>query len=219
MAEQQFQIEVSGSQAVSAIRTPPEGRSAGWTFVYAPGAGSNVHDPFGAYACRALAARGFESVRFQFPYMEAKRRSPDRTSVLEASWRAAMDAARSPQQRLLVGGRSMGGRIASHVAAQGTPVDALAMFAYPLHPPGKPEQRRDSHLPDIDVPVFFCSGTRDAFATPDELFEAASTMPRASVHLLDAADHGFAAPKSSGRTRQEIWEEAVAALLNWLSEA
>ncbi|HEX9641969.1 MAG TPA: alpha/beta family hydrolase [Candidatus Krumholzibacteria bacterium] len=217
MAEQQLEIEVPGSHAITAIRTAPEGRSAGWTLIYAPGAGSNVHDPFGAYACRALAARGFESVRFQFPYMETKRRSPDRTPVLEATWRAVLESL-GGRRRSLVGGRSMGGRIGSHVIAQGTPADALVLFAYPLHPPGKPEQRRDAHLPHIEVPVLFCSGTRDAFATPEELAEAASTMSRASVHLLEAADHGFAAPKSSGRTRQQIWEEAVVALLEWLRE-
>jgi hypothetical protein len=110
----------------------------------------------------------------------------------------------------------MGGRIASHVAAQGVAVDALALFAYPLHPPGKPEQRRDAHLPAIAAPAFFCSGTRDAFAAPDELRAAVASMAGATLHLLDGADHGFAVPKSSGRTRQDIYEEAVASLLNWL---
>jgi predicted alpha/beta-hydrolase family hydrolase len=216
MPEERLSIDVPGSGPVTAIRTPPEGRASRWVFVYAPGAGSNVHDPFGAYACRSLAAKGIEPVRLQFPYMEAKRRSPDRTRVLEATWRAAIDVARRPRKRLLIGGRSMGGRIASHVAAQGTPVAALVLFAYPLHPPGKPEQRREAHLPDIAVPALFCSGTRDAFASPDDLREAAALVPKASVHLLEAADHGFATPKASGRTRQDVWDEAVSALLDWL---
>jgi hypothetical protein len=216
MAEKTLTIQVPQRGAITAIRTVAATREAAWTFVYAPGAGSNVHDPFGVFACRALADRGIESVRFQFLYMEAERRSPDRTAVLEEAWRAVIDSVRPATGRLIVGGRSMGGRIASNVAAQGVAVDALALFAYPLHPPGKPEQRRDAHLPGIAAPAFFCSGTRDAFAAPDELRAAVASMAGATLHLLDGADHGFAVPKSSGRTRQDIYEEAVASLLNWL---
>lgn len=216
MAEERLSIDVPGSGPISAIRTAPEGRASRWTFVYAPGAGSNVHDPFGTFACRALAAKGIVSTRFQFPYMEAKRRSPDRTPVLEATWNAVIETSRRPRKRLIVGGRSMGGRIGSHVVAQGTKAAALALFAYPLHPPGKPEQRRDAHLPEIAVPTLFCSGTRDPFASAEELRAAATLVPNASVHALDGADHGFAVPKSSGQTRQDVWAEAVDALLVWL---
>ena len=213
MTELEQQIEVPGAGDVTAIETPAEG-NAGWTFLYAPGAGSNVQDPFGRFACRELAARGVRCVRFQFPYQEAKRRGPDRPPVLEATWRAAIE--RFAGRRLVVGGRSMGGRIASQVVAEGAAVDALALFAYPLHPPGKPEQRRDGHLPRIAVPTLFCSGTGDAFASPDELREAAALVPRATVHLLEGADHGFAVRKASGRTREEVWAEAVEAMWEWL---
>ena len=105
-------MAVSADRTVTALMTQPEGESSGWLFVYAPGAGSNVHDPFGAHACHRLAAEGFSSVRFQFPYMEDGRRRPDRTSVLEATWRRIIDAVRAPGLRLVIGGRSMGGRIA-----------------------------------------------------------------------------------------------------------
>jgi predicted alpha/beta-hydrolase family hydrolase len=185
--------------------------------VYAPGAGSNVHDPFGTYACRELAARGVTCLRFQFPYQEAGRRSPDRTAVLEATWRAVLEALRPPSGRLVASGRSMGGRIASQVVAKGTRVDALALFAYPLHPPGRPDQRRDAHLPALAAPTLFCSGTNDAFGTPDELREAAGKVASASLHLLEGADHGFNAPKASGRTRQDVWAEAVGAMWGWLA--
>jgi len=117
--------------------------------------------------------------------------------------------------KLIIGGRSMGGRIASHVAAQGAAVDAVALFAYPLHPPGNPKAR-DSHLPQIASPALFCSGTRDTFATPEELAAAAATVPRATVHPLEGADHGFAVLKSSGRTKEDVWSEATAFLLSWL---
>ena len=218
MPSEQLAIPVSAEGTVSALRTEPDGSPSTRLFVYAPGAGSNMNDPFGAYATYRLAAEGFPVVRFQFPYMEAGRRRPDRTPVLEDTWRRVLDAVRAPDLRLTVGGRSMGGRIASQVVAQGVDVDALALFAYPLHPPGKPDQRRDAHLPDIDVPTLFCSGTRDDFATPEELQAAAACVPRALVYVLDGANHGFSVLKSSGKTRQDVWAEAVDATLAWLDD-
>jgi predicted alpha/beta-hydrolase family hydrolase len=214
VAEKTLRIEVDGSGAVSALRTTP--KASTWTFVYAPGAGSTLHDPFGAYAAHALAAHGVEVVRFEFPYMAAKKKSPDRPAALEATWRAVVEAVRSKDRKLVVGGRSMGGRIASQVVAQGVKADALALFAYPLHPPGRPEKMRDEHLRLIPCSTLFCSGTNDAFASPDELRAAASKVKRAKVHLLEAADHGFAVKKASGRTREAVWAEAVDAMVGWL---
>jgi predicted alpha/beta-hydrolase family hydrolase len=202
---------------VTALRTPAEGEPR-WTFVYAPGAGSNVHDPFGAYAARELASHGVTTLRFQFPYMEAKKRGPDRPPVLEATWRGAIETARKDGTRIVAGGRSMGGRIASQVVVQGVEVDALALFAYPLHPPGKPEVLRDTHLASIRVPALFCSGTNDAFAEPDELRAAAKKVKKSTVHLLQSADHGFNVPKSSGRIREDVWAEAVGAMVGWLAK-
>jgi len=216
MTEETLSIAVLDGRALTAIRTAAVGPAAGWTFIYSPGAGSNVHDPFGRFACRELATNGVECVRFQFPYMEAGKRSPDRPAVLETTWRAVIDAVRPKDAKLVVGGRSMGGRIASQIVAAGVAVDALALFAYPLHPPGRPEQMRDAHLASITVPVLFCSGTNDAFASPEELRAAAARVPAATLHLLEGADHGFGIPKASGRTRQDVWAEGVTALLEWL---
>ena len=215
-AEQLLRVDMSGAGPITVLDTPPEGEPAGWTFVYAPGAGSNVHDPFGTFACRELAGRGVRAVRFQFPYQEARRRTPDRNPVLEATWRAVIEAIPRAGGRLVVGGRSMGGRIASQVVAQGIAADALILFAYPLHPPGRPDRRRDAHLSAIGIPTLFCSGDADAFATPEELAEAAAHVPNARLHLLEGADHGFAARKASGRTRDDVWREAVDAMLTWL---
>ncbi len=213
-----FSVAVEPAGAVSCLRTPAATRSADWSFIYAPGAGSNLGDPFGAYAADALAALGVATVRFQFPYMEAGKKGPDRPPLLEATWRAVIDAVRPEAGGIVVGGRSMGGRIASQVVAQGVAVDALALFAYPLHPPGKPEQLRVEHLGAIRVPTLFCSGTRDAFASEEELRAAAKSVKRAQVQTLDAADHGFSVPKSSGRTRTDVWAEAVDAMQAWLGK-
>ena len=133
------------------------------------------------------------------------------------TWTAAIEQLRISDTRLIVGGRSMGGRIASQVLAKGVAADALVLFAYPLHPPGKPDQRRVEHLPKLTIPTFFCSGTNDAFASPDELREVAGLVPHSTMHLLEGADHGFNVKKASGRTRQDVWQEAVDAMWDWLS--
>jgi predicted alpha/beta-hydrolase family hydrolase len=202
-----------GDGAVTAIASEPEtaGRA---TFLYTPGAGSNVHDPFGKQLCRALAPLGVRAIRFQFLYQEAGRRSPDRPAILEQTWRAAIDQLAG--EVTVVGGRSMGGRIASQVVADGAAVAGLALFAYPLHAPGKPERRRDEHLTAITVPTLLCSGTRDAFASPEELTEAAALIADSTVHHLESADHGFSAPKSSGRKREEVYAEATTTFVEWL---
>jgi predicted alpha/beta-hydrolase family hydrolase len=215
-APEELRIAVPGAGDVSALRT--RARAAKWTFVYAPGAGSNIGDPFGAFAADRLASHGVTTLRFQFPYMEAGRSGPDRPPVLEATWRAVMAASRDRKTRLVVGGRSMGGRVASMVVADGEPADALALFAYPLHPPGHPEKARVEHLPRIGVPALFCSGTNDAFGSPAELKAAAKKARGSTVHLLEGADHGFAVKKASGRTREDVWLEAVDAMVEFLAE-
>ena len=193
------------------------GTTSNLVFIYAPGAGSNMNDPFGAYLAAELPNHEIECWRFQFPYMEARRGGPDRPPVLEATWREVIEQARiDTGKRVVSGGRSMGGRIASQVVAQGTEVAGLALFAYPLHPPGRPEQPRSEHLPSIAVPTLFCSGTRDAYGTPSELEAAARFVPDARLHLLEGADHGFAVLKASGRRREDVWSEATEALVEFL---
>ncbi len=216
IAENVVPVPISDDQTVTGVLTEPDAAAASWTFIYAPGAGSNVHDPFGRLLSRRLPATGAAVARFQFPYMERGKGRPDRPAVLETAWRAAIEVFRGRGGRLAVGGRSMGGRIASQVVAAGTPVDALALFAYPLHPPGNPLKMRDEHLPAIDAPALFCSGTRDAFGSTEELEAASAKVGDATVHWLDGADHGFNVLKSSGRTKEQVQEEAIGALLDWL---
>ncbi len=213
---QALTIALEDGRTVSAVRHGPKaGRR--WTVVYAPGAGANIDDPFGVYLCEMLAERGATGVRFQFPFQEAGKSGPDRPPVLEATWRAVIEAVHTAAGKLCIGGRSMGGRIASMVHASGVKCDALALFAYPLHAPGKPDQQRTEHLPSIRARTLFVSGTNDAFGTPDELAAAASLVKRSKLHLLDAADHGFAVPKRTGRTKADIYAEAVNVTEKWLS--
>ena len=217
MTDEAFEVRVEGAGSVSALRTTPEQPRSDLVFIYAPGAGSNLNDPFGAFCAQRLAAENIETWRFQFPYMQAKRKGPDRPPVLEATWWAVLRDELATGSRAVIGGRSMGGRIASQVAAQQAPISGLALFAYPLHPPGRPEQTRDGHLASIDVPTLFCSGSRDTYASPDELRSAAYRVRHWNVQFLEGADHGFAVLKSSGRARDDVYAEAVAALLSFIA--
>jgi uncharacterized protein len=162
--------------------------------VVAHGAGAGQMSPFLVQTARGLAERGLSSATFDFDYMAARKRVPDRAPVLEARWREAISAALAafPGLPLFIGGKSMGGRIASHVAAQDCPdLTGLVFLGYPLHPPGKPQQRRDAHLPSIRQPMLFVQGTRDAFGTADEIRELLPRLPSATLHTIEGGDHSF----------------------------
>ena len=160
----------------------------------------------------ALAAVGVPSLRFNYPYRSTGRKAPDRPKVLEQATReAAAELARRaklPPERLVLGGRSMGGRYCSMiVGAEEAPVPALGLLllGYPLHAAGKPDQPRVEHFPRIRVPVLFVSGTRDSLASKPALTKAAGTIKgRRTFHWLDAADHGYRPLKSSGRTGNDV---------------
>jgi uncharacterized protein len=163
------------------------------------GAGTGQKSPFMVRTAEGLAARGIATATFDFPYITAGRHVPDRAPVLEQAWREAI--ARAQQEMaglpLFIGGKSMGGRISSHVAAQGIEgVSGLVFLGYPLHPPGKPEQRRDAHLPAVREPMLFVQGTRDAFGSADEIRALLPGLQRATLHEVPAGDHSF---KVSGR--------------------
>jgi predicted alpha/beta-hydrolase family hydrolase len=152
----------------------------------------------------ALADAKIPSLRFNFPYKAAGRRSPDRPPVLEAAVRDGVRdlAARAglPAERLALGGRSMGGRIGSMVAAQDGAL-GVALLGYPLHPPGKADQLRVEHFPMLTMPVLFASGTRDPFGTPEELKRHAKKIKgRVTFHWVDTGDHSFKPLKASGLT-------------------
>ena len=208
-------VTVNDTNSVTVIRTPVEAGPTRLRFLYAPGAGSGITDSFAVFAVRELAAHGFESWRFQFPYKEKGRSAPDPPALLEATWRAVIDmVAASAPESVVIGGRSMGGRIASMVVASGEVLVAgLVLLAYPLIPPGRATSDRAEHFPRIAVPTLFCSGTRDNFGTPVQLGEAAALVPDSTVHFLEGADHSFATLKASGRTKEAVYKEAVEAMV------
>jgi predicted alpha/beta-hydrolase family hydrolase len=173
--------------------------------VLAHGAGAGQKSAFMMRTAAELAARGISTATFDFPYITAGRSVPDRAPVLEAAWRAAIDAARAQLEGmpLFIGGKSMGGRISSHVASQGGAgaIAGLVFLGYPLHPPGRPDQRRDAHLPAIAEPMLFVQGSRDPFGTADEIRTLLPSLQRATLHEIAGGDHSFKVP--GGKAAQE----------------
>jgi predicted alpha/beta-hydrolase family hydrolase len=154
------------------------------------------------HVARALADRGIDVVTFEFPYMQQKRKAPDKAPVLEAAFRNAIAEARglvSADHALFIGGKSMGGRMATHLAAQKhDDLRGVIALGYPLHPPGKPEQLRTAHLPSIDIPMLIVQGERDAFGTPDELRPVLRALAAGvTLHVIDGGDHSLAVRRTT----------------------
>ncbi len=158
----------------------------------APGAGADRDQSALVALDTAITEAGASVVRMDFPYRMAGRRAPDRPAVLVASVVSEATALAERVDRLVLGGRSMGGRMCSMAVADGLPAAGLILISYPLHPPGRPEKRRDAHFGDLHVPCLFVSGTRDAFATPDELTAATSSIPGpVTLEWIEGRDHGL----------------------------
>ena len=190
----------------------------------AHGAGSDMHGAALVAVADALAAVGVASLRFNYPYRSNGKKAPDRPKVLDAATReAAAELARRAKlapDRLVLGGRSMGGRYCSMVVgddADPVPALGLLLLGYPLHAAGKSDQPRVEHFPRLRVPVLFVSGTRDALASRPALTAAAKKVkgPK-EFHWLDTADHGFRPHKSSGRTSAEVLAEVGSISADWV---
>jgi predicted alpha/beta-hydrolase family hydrolase len=202
---------------------PGEGAAA--ALILAPGAGGGQHSRFLVDTARALAARGITTATFDFLYTTQGRSVPDKPPVLEATWRDAIAAARAHAAfmgslPLFIGGKSMGGRIASQVAAQGVDgVAGLVYLGYPLHPPGKPDQRRDRHLPDINLPMLFVQGTRDEFGTADEIRALLPRLnPRSVLFDVVDGDHSFKTRvKVTGKKPDAVLAEIFDAVASFIA--
>jgi hypothetical protein len=177
------------------------------------GAGGTFETPSLVAYAEAMAARGMCVVRFNLPYVEAGKKTPGPQARDEACWRGIANVLRARTRRLLVGGRSYGGRMASHVVAAGVPCEGLVLLAYPLHPPGKPERLRAAHLERIMAPMLFLQGTRDPFAEPTLLARTLAQLPGATRHRLEGGDHGH---KVAGRSVADVAAELADATVQWL---
>ncbi|KRE22909.1 alpha/beta family hydrolase [Agromyces sp. Soil535] len=186
-------IDVDGTPVSGVYSRPAD---AAGTIVVAHGAGAGLEHPFMSGFARAMHDEGFATLRFNFPYREAKRRFPDRPPVAIATWRAAMDAAAARAgegEPIWASGKSFGGRMASMAVADGMEAAGLVYLGYPLHPPGKPEKARDEHLPGITVPMLFLQGRNDPFAIPNEQLDelVARIGSSATLEWIQDANHSF----------------------------
>jgi hypothetical protein len=231
---ERFTIDLGDARAptTSAVHYHAASAAAGASsalLVLAHGAGAPQTHPWMVRMARTLAERALEVVTFDFPYTEAKRKVPDKTPVLEATWRAVAEAVRSRDglsgKRLYIGGKSMGGRMATHVAADavdaGAPgpvpeLSGLVLLGYPLHPPGQPAKLRVEHLARVRPPMLFVQGSRDAFGGAAELEPFVRDLASRGTRVLaiEGGDHSLVVPKKSGVTATDVFArvaDAVAA--------
>jgi predicted alpha/beta-hydrolase family hydrolase len=209
-------IDIPPSEHVTAIVYPAASRGrANIRLILAHGAGSNQMTPSMTRMASALAGRGFETVTFNFLYSEQRKRVPDKNDRLEACWRRVIETFTG--HKLVIGGKSMGGRIASQVAAaDASGIAGLVFLGYPLHPPGKPETLRAKHLPAIRAPLLFVQGAKDAFGTPAELKPILSTLKDAALSVVEDADHSFKVPKRAALPQEKVDEFVLGQIEAWL---
>jgi predicted alpha/beta-hydrolase family hydrolase len=277
-------ITINERDDVTALLYAAQKDRAGTTLILGHGAGANQLHPFMRLFAGGLAERGLDVLTFNFQYMEQGRRVPDPKAKLEACYRAVIEAAREHKKlkgnRVVIGGKSMGGRIASQVAAnllecggltplsnfsaeanrksktqktikkrssgpiaraaarniapaasrdvsqttandvsksEADDIAGLVFLGYPLHPPGKPDQLRDAHLPQITAPMLFVQGSRDAFGSAEEIRATIKKhhLP-ATLHIVEGGDHSLKVPKSSGLSQQKVYDSAMAVIARWL---
>ena len=218
-------LENGRGGTVSAVIAYPDGYIAGRVpgVILAHGAGNDMTNPLLVAVHAGLAWHGYLSITFNFPYTEQGRRAPDPVPVLEACYRSIVAAVRADEtlrpSRLVIGGKSLGGRIASQLAAQGEAIDGVLLLGYPLHPPGNPEKLRVEHLTRITVPMLFFAGTRDPLCTLELLRQTLKKLVvPVTVHVIAEGDHSFVMPKRTGRTQEDGYEEIITASSTWIRQ-
>jgi uncharacterized protein len=219
MSSSEWRVAV-GSDDTRVVYEPATLPSENAVFVCAHGAGGNMSDRAMLAAANTLRGRGFGVVRFNFLYKERGSGRPDAVPKLMDTVATVVDHVRTElaPKTLIIGGRSMGGRAASMLAADGFDANGLFLLAYPLHPEGQPEKLRDAHLPRITMPVLCINGTRDGLCTPEIMMRVLTTVTAPwEMHWLDGADHSFHVLKSSGRNDAAVLAEVGDVSERWLS--
>jgi hypothetical protein len=211
-----FDVATHGSTTARVYRAR---EPIGATLILAHGAGAAQTHPFMIDMAERVSRRGIDVVTFNFLYTEQGRKMPDRSDLLEACWHAAIASVRArgglPTEHLFCGGKSMGGRILSNIAAspagEGLTASGLVFLGYPLHPAKKPEVRRDAHLPRVPFPMLFVQGSRDALGDAVEIRKVVRRLPHAALHVVRGGDHSLAIlARDGGAAKQEPALEAAA---------
>jgi len=214
-------VELASDERVSALLYPAGKPHRGEvTLILAHGAGAGQTSDFMTSFAATLAARGLNVVTFNFLYMEQGRRVPDASQKLEACFEAVVTAVRKRNNGpLIIGGKSMGGRIASQLASSGVEASGLLLLGYPLHPPGKPPQMRTKHLPAILCPMLFVQGARDPFGTPDELRPVLAKLKgRSELYVVEGGDHSFKVLKRAGISQDSVYEAVFDRIELWVKQ-
>jgi predicted alpha/beta-hydrolase family hydrolase len=216
-----FKVKISENESVTAILYPAAKKNrAGVTIILGHGAGADQLSGFMRMVANGFAARGLDAMTFNFIYKEKRKRVPDTKAKLEACYRAVIDAAIANKKlkgnKLIIGGKSMGGRIASQVAAEHSEgIDGLVFLGYPLHPPGRPDKMRDEHLAKVKAPMLFVQGSRDAFGTEDEIRAIIKKHRlRAELYVIESGNHSFKVPKSVA-PQQRVYEDVMDEVTRW----
>jgi predicted alpha/beta-hydrolase family hydrolase len=218
-------VKINDSGSVTALLySASKQNRANTTIILAHGAGANQLSGFMKLFASGLAQRGFDALTFNFLYMEQGRGAPDQKPKLESCYRAVIDTASSHRKlknnRLIIGGKSMGGRIASLVvaAAGDERIAGLVFLGYPLHPPGQPQKLRTDHWPSIKIPMLFVQGTRDSLGTPAEINPILKKLKlRAEIYVIETGDHSFKVQKSAGVAQADVFERAMDKITHWAS--
>jgi predicted alpha/beta-hydrolase family hydrolase len=216
-------VELDGA-SLPALAYAAAAGPAELVFVFAHGAGAGQSSPFMRRYAERLAESGIDVLTFDFPYMAARRKLPDRPPVLEHAFRAAVESAVAGAARraVFVGGKSMGGRMATHLAAQpdqwrcAVPLGGALALGYPLRPPGPRGGDRVSHLRQLAVPTLVVQGTRDTFGGPDDIREAVGPEPLLTIHPVATGDHSLKVQAAAGRPQAEVEREVVAVMADWM---
>jgi uncharacterized protein len=225
MSTETLTIEINERESVTALLYPANKETrARLTVLLGHGAGANQLSGFMRMAAEGLAARGIDAMTFNFLYTEQKRSFPDPKARLESCYLKMIEEARKhgtlKKNRLVIGGKSMGGRIASQVAATHPDgIAGLVFLGYPLHPPGRPEKLRSEHLPAIKAPMLFVQGARDSFGTENEISELIKKLRLpATLYAIEGGDHSFKVPKSAGVPQQKVYEMVMDKVAEWARE-
>jgi predicted alpha/beta-hydrolase family hydrolase len=226
MAPLPFHIS-TGAGVLTATRYHADRGACSGLLVLAHGAGAGQQSPFMRRFAAVLASRGLEVVTFDFPYMAAGRRVPDRTPVLEETFRDVLRGAAAhapgPATRLFIGGKSMGGRIATHLAAAPDawplprPLAGVIVLGYPLLPPGRRDAGRAAHLHRLAAPALIVQGTRDSFGGPDAIEHATAGARDLTVLAIEGGDHSFTVLKRLGRDQRAVYDEIADGVMRWVS--
>jgi len=221
MASNEFKIKVNDADSVTAIFYAAKANRTSVTIVLGHGAGADQMSAFMRMAAEGLAARGLDVVTFNFLYKEQRRNVPDPKARLESCYRAVINAVvrhrKLKGNKLIIGGKSMGGRIASQVAASHPDkIDGLVFLGYPLHLPGRPDKLRDAHLAEIKAPMLFVQGSRDAFGNEQEIRDIIRKLRLpATLYAIEGGDHSLKVPKSKGLNQQDIYAAAIERIDQW----